>query len=219
MKYLHFLLITLVSCLFVSCWGLHGTLPPTVTDPAAVETFNKAKNGDGEALYQMSLMYRKGLNGFPKSSVRARTTLQKAAQADPPCLAACFDYFRANIRAKQDTIWARALRCFCIAAYNGEPRAAALYESRNEYEWEREPLGEARRLVRMLDVAEKGLVPCPVCHGRGIVDYESQETVGSYYDYYNKTRVYQTRPVLREKSCGYCSMFWRKTGCPGYVRP
>ncbi len=218
MKHLPQLCLIIIASFLVSCAGLPSKLPASVTDPAVIETYNKAKQGDGNALYQMSLMYRKGLKGFPKSNTRARNLLSDATNGNPPSPEACFDYFRSHINHSKDTFVARAIKRYRIAFDHDEPRAIALFDARNPHAWDHDPIREMRRLVRQLDVTDKGYVVCPVCQGLGETEEKATKTVGSYIDYANKTKVYVTKPTTVMKRCGYCSMPWRKTPYPGLIK-
>ncbi len=95
MKNFRSLILALSSALlFTSCLGLPSSPPSSVTDPKVLATFNKAKKGDGDALYAISCMYKNGTNGFPKSSMRSSDLLMLASQAKPPSGAAFFDLYR-----------------------------------------------------------------------------------------------------------------------------
>ncbi len=83
-----------LACLFASCqWSLPAEPPSSVTNPAVIATFHKAKNGDGDALYAISEMYRSGSNGFPVKGMLADMLLIDASVAQPPSGEACYERY------------------------------------------------------------------------------------------------------------------------------
>ncbi len=211
MKGLSYLCLLVSSGLFVACQSLQSSPPPSVTDPQVLEVFNRAKAGDGDALYQMSLMYRKGLNGFPKSQTRARNLLKESVNAKNPSAEGCYDYFLAYFFDSKTR--GKAINCFCEALRQNEPRA---WEFHREGTWEGDQVEEIKRIMRNRSIAKGEIELCPACQGWGLEEYTATRYVGSHYE--GNTLVKEYQEYTDTRNCGYCHMSWRRTPYTGYVK-
>ncbi len=182
MKTLHLIILLGAAGLFVSC-GMHSTLPPTVTNPQVIETFNKAKQGDGESLYRIALMYKHGTNGFPESSFRASTCMRQAADAPRPSAAACYEeylFWKRDLNHSYSVTSERYMNDYLRkAARYGDSRAIAILDAPAA---EMRAQEEERR--RFLATHTK----CTYCDGKGLLLTGEKNPIYKEYKVYNNER-------------------------------
>ncbi len=126
MKKLHLSIIALATTLLVSCSGVPSTLPASVTDSYAINTFRRAQAGNSDAKYTLSKMYRHGTYGFPQSTARADALLQDASNDYNPSAAAVYDMsIQLRVQGSRGNNREMGKRYLKEAASLGEPRALA----------------------------------------------------------------------------------------------
>ncbi len=224
METLHTLALALASALLTSCLGMHNSLPSTVTDPAVIETYNKAKAGNADALYEIGMMYKEGLNGFPKSSGRSYSVILDAAYSRPPSAAACYELFLDDLQTynksplTMKSYKESADRWLEVACALKEPRALAYMQAEKEKkaqedarlagERAREAEAEAAR-ERYL---EENFYKCPRCNGTG----GRYKEVPNYVQRLNRNGMYEDKQEgykMEWKECEDCKMSRE----PGYI--